>query len=401
MLSRLVSCARVVRPSSRSSFASGVRLFSSEENLEKTALFDKHVELGGKMVPFAGYALPVQYADGVISNHHHVRNSAGLFDVSHMGQLRIYGSQRKEFLEKVTVVDLESLPLNHASLSLITNEQGGIKDDTVVTMRDDHVAMVVNGACKHKDLEHFNKIIAENFSDVQIDYRSDRSLLALQGPKAASVLSRFLPSDVDMNSWAFMTDRDIDVAGIPCTVNRCGYTGEDGFEISVPFDRTVELFDALNGQEEVLPAGLGVRDSLRLEAGLCLYGNDLDETTSPIEGLLAWTISKRRRGDGGFIGSDIILNQLKNGVSRKRCGLLIKGAPARQGTPILDIDGNNVGIVTSGTFSPTLKKPLSMGYVSTPLNKSGTELKVELRGKLVDAVVTKMPFTPANYHKVQ
>lgn len=354
------------------------------------------------MVPFAGYELPVQYPDGVVTNHMHVRQAAGLFDVGHMGQLRFHGKDREKFVERVTVCDVGALKSNAMALSVITNEKGGIIDDCIVTQKTEYIGMVVNGACKVKDMQHFNEMISQSKMDVQIEYLGDdMALVALQGPSAAKVLSGLLDrvAGVDMNKWAFMSNKELTVAGIRASVSRCGYTGEDGFEISVAPQDAVALFDALIANPEVKPAGLGVRDSLRLEAGLCLYGHDLDDTVSPIEASLLWTISKRRRAAGGFLGFEHVRKQIDQGCARKRVGLFVTGAPAREGSEILDATGAKIGVVTSGTFSPILKKPVAMGYVATASADIGTPLRVVVRGKAHDAVVTKMPFVPTRYHK--
>lgn len=375
---------------------------ATEEVLKRTALYDFHVRNGGKMVGFAGYELPVQYKDGVVTSHMHVRQDAGVFDVSHMGQLRFHGKDREAFLESVVVADIANLKPHQASLSVITNEKGGIIDDCVVTKRDNFIAMVVNAGCKDKDLAHFKKHIAESKKDVRIEYLEDRSLLALQGPKAAAVLARFLPANIAaaLPQWPFMSDKDVQVGKYNCTVTRCGYTGEDGFEISVASQDAIALMELLCGEKEVQPAALAVRDSLRLEAGLCLYGHDLDETITPVEAALAWTISKRRREQGGFLGYQTIKQQLESGVSRKRVGLLVTGAPARENADIVDSTGRKVGKVTSGTFSPVLKRAVSMAYVETAVSKLGTKLGVQVRGKTAEAEVTKMPFVPSRYHRV-
>lgn len=357
------------------------------------------------MVPFAGYALPVQYKESILNSHHHVRTKAGLFDVSHMGQLRIHGEKRLEFLESLVPSDLHLLERNQGRLSILTNENGGIIDDCVITRKEGHVYMVINAGCKDKDLKHMCaqlKLFNEKHgSDVAIEHLGDdRALVALQGPTAANVLKSVSPADANIDDLEFMYTKNIEVSGIPTWVTRCGYTGEDGFEISVASSKATDLMNALLAVEDCEPAGLGVRDSLRLEAGLCLYGHDLNETITPMEAGLGWCVGKRRRAEGGFLGADVIQKQIKEGVTRKRVGLTIgKGAPAREDAEILSLDGESIGIVTSGTFSPTLKKPISMGYVKAEFAKSGTKVQVKVRGKVNDAEITKMPFVPSNYYR--
>ena len=371
----------------------------------KTALYDFHVANKGKMVPFAGYQLPVLYEGedgGVLKEHLHTRSSGGasIFDVSHMGQLRWSGKDSVSFLEKMIVGDVQNLGASRARLSMITNEEGNILDDTIVTNFGDHIFMVVNGACKHSDMAHFDKYLAKFDGDVSYEYLDDRSLLALQGAKAEEVLSRHC--DADLSGLDFMQGTKTTVCGVDdCTVIRCGYTGEDGFEIGMPNEHATTVADALFNEPETLLAGLGCRDSLRLEAGLCLYGNDLDETTSPVEGTLLWTISKERRKNGGFLGAEKIQAQIVNGVSRKRVGISGMKAPARQGAKIMSADGTEeIGTITSGTFSPCLKKPVAMGYINVPHHKSGTDIMIDKgRGKLQEAKVTKMPFVPSNYKR--
>lgn len=354
------------------------------------------------MVPFAGYELPVQYDGlGVMKEHHQTRESAAIFDVSHMGQIRWTGKDHVAFLERVLVGDISSLDSGKAMLSLITSEQGTILDDTIVTHYGDHTFMVVNGACKHTDIAHFKQQMDEFDGDVHMEHLEGRSLVALQGPKAAEVLAQHVGED--LSKLEFMNGiASTSVAGIAgCSVVRCGYTGEDGFEIGFEHADAEAVVSALLADERTDVAGLGCRDSLRLEAGLCLYGNDLDETITPNEASLMWTISKRRRAEGGFLGAEVVQGQLKDGVTRRRVGIAGMKAPARAGTKIFSADGSEeIGVVTSGTFSPTLKKPLAMGYVKKGHTKSGTDINVEVRGKMQSAQVSKMPFTPYGYYKL-
>eukprot|EP00639_Heterosigma_akashiwo_P004887 CAMPEP_0194574918 /NCGR_PEP_ID=MMETSP0292-20121207/10591_1 /TAXON_ID=39354 /ORGANISM="Heterosigma akashiwo, Strain CCMP2393" /LENGTH=411 /DNA_ID=CAMNT_0039426563 /DNA_START=42 /DNA_END=1277 /DNA_ORIENTATION=+ len=381
------------------------------EALARTAFFDLHKELGGKIVPFAGYELPVEYTGengGIMKEHLWCREEgkASLFDVSHMGQLKWTGSQAADFIEKMVVGDIKGLKEGAGRLSLITNENGGILDDTVITNAGDYIYMVVNGACKHKDMAHFDQHLAASGMDARYEYCEDLQLLALQGLGAAAVLAPLLPAGLDLNSLAFMTGVDCTLDGIAgCRVTRCGYTGEDGFELSVPGASAVALAQRLLENPAVNPTGLGARDSLRLEAGLCLYGNDLDETTTPVEGALAWTMGGpkgRRRLEQGFLGADKFLTpegKLK-GSGRKRVGLAGMRAPARAHTEIYDPSGETlIGEVTSGTFSPCLKAPIAMGYVQKAFEKEGTEVAVKVRGKMQAAQITKMPFVEQRYFR--
>lgn len=357
------------------------------------------------MVPFAGYDLPVSYKDTITDSHKHVRSSAGLFDVSHMGQVLVHGPRedRLGFLETLCVGDLLGLNENQARLSVLTNERGGIIDDCIITNKADHTFVVVNGACKVNDLRHMREHLegfnASKGTSVQIEYLDDtRSLMALQGPKAAEVMSRMC--SYDLSTLPFMYVAHFQVAGFDCWVSRCGYTGEDGFEISVEDANAAALMAAILEHQEVRPVGLGARDTLRLEAGLCLYGHDLNEDTTPVQGGLLFTIGKRRRAEGGFLGADVILEQIKTKqYGRKRVGLVVeKGAPAREDAKILDENDKEIGVVTSGTVSPTLGSKIAMGYVDKTFMKSGTRVQVEVRGRKNPAVVAKMPFVPSNYY---
>ncbi|KAF9563893.1 hypothetical protein EC968_004662 [Mortierella alpina] len=371
------------------------------EALKKTVLHDYHVENGGKMVPFAGWSMPVQYANlGVGASHAWTRNNASVFDVSHMLATRITGKDRVKFYESLTVADIENLPVGSSTLSVFTNENGGIIDDTIICKHEDSLYVVSNAGCADKDLAHIRshlKTFQNKGGDVDLKIIDDHALVALQGPKAAAVLESLVGKD--LRDFPFMDGRFMTIKGIDCHVARSGYTGEDGFEISVPNSNAVEFTKMLIADPRVELAGLGARDSLRLEAGLCLYGHDLDDTITPVEAGLTWTIGKRRRVEGGFLGAEKIQDQLKNGVSRRRVGLIVQGAPAREGAKIYS-NGELVGNVTSGCPSPSIKKNVAMGYVKNGLHKSGTELEVEVRGRKQKAVITKMPFVPAGYHKV-
>ncbi|WP_174890983.1 glycine cleavage system aminomethyltransferase GcvT [Vibrio nigripulchritudo] len=367
--------------------------------LLKTPLHALHVEVGAKMVPFAGYDMPVQYPLGVKKEHLHTRDAAGLFDVSHMGQLRLHGADAAKALEALVPVDIVDLPVGNQRYAFFTNEEGGIMDDLMVANFGDHLFVVVNAACKEQDIAHLRANLP---ASVEMEVIEDRALLALQGPKAAAVLARLAPEVSDM---VFMDAREIEILGEKCLVSRSGYTGEDGYEISVSEGKAEELARALTDFEEVEWIGLGARDSLRLECGLCLYGHDLDTTTTPVEASLLWGIQKVRRTDGeragGFPGADIILDQIatKN-VTRKRIGLVGQTkAPVREGAKLFDADDNEIGIVTSGTAGPTAGKPVSMGYVKTEFAAVGTEVFAEVRGKKLAMTVEKMPFVPQRYYR--
>lgn len=383
--------------------ASQTRLFADVGSLKKTPLYDFHVAIGGKMVDFAGYAMPVQYPAGVLKSHNHTRSpgKASLFDVSHMGQLRITGADRVRFLESIVVADLEALQPGEAKLSLITNDNGGIIDDCVITAYEDHLYVVVNAGNQDIDVEHMNKKLAAFKGDVKIERLTDRALIALQGPGAVDVMAGLTPQ-VDFKELAFMTGvyTPLPVEGVDVILTRCGYTGEDGFEISVPSANAESFARKLLEDDRVLEAGLGARDSLRLEAGLCLHGHDITDKITPIEATLAWTIGKRRREEGGFPGHAIIMDQLKNKTfTKKRVGFEVEGAAAREGAQIYNENDEVVGEVTSGTFSPTLKKAIGMAYVNKGVSKIGTELHVKARNKSQKLTIAKMPFVPAAYYK--
>ncbi|KJE89368.1 glycine cleavage system protein T [Capsaspora owczarzaki ATCC 30864] len=372
---------------------------------KRTALYDFHVAKGGKMVPFAGWDMPVQYSDlGIIASHHHTRENASLFDVSHMLQFRLHGAQRVQFLESLVVADVAGLAETAATLSVFTNEKGGIIDDTVISNAGQTLYVVSNAGCADKDLAHLNAQLARFNAEKKADVRLqivETALLALQGPKAAAALQALVPSK-DLSKLPFMHGVDgVTVDGVAnCRVTRCGYTGEDGFEISIPNQHAVQIAEKLLTNPAVKLAGLGPRDSLRTEAGLCLYGNDIDETTTPVEAALKWTIAKRRREQGGFLGDKVILQQLKDGVSRTRIGLVADVGPAaRQHSKILTADGEVIGEVTSGCPSPSAQKNVAIGYVPPAFSKNGTALQVEVRGKKYPAVVSKMPFVPTRYYK--
>ncbi|WP_192034312.1 glycine cleavage system aminomethyltransferase GcvT [Halomonas sp. YLGW01] len=366
--------------------------------LHKTPLHDLHVELGGKMVPFAGYSMPVQFPLGVKKEHEHTRAACGLFDVSHMGQVLVTGSDPATALETLVPADILGLPAGMQRYALFTNNGGGILDDLMVVNAGDHLYLVVNAACKEQDIAHLRTGLG---GDHQVEVL-DRGLLALQGPKAASVMQRLCPEACEM---VFMQHGRFEIDGIPVWISRAGYTGEDGFEISVPAEQSEALARRLLAEDEVEAIGLGARDSLRLEAGLCLYGHDIDTTTTPVEGGLIWAVSKpRRRGGeraGGFPGADMVLHQVEaKDHQRKRVGLVAEGrAPVREGAELYDAEDRKIGVVTSGGFGPTVGKPVAMGYVSIDQAAIDTQVFADVRGKRLPMTVTKTPFVTPGYYR--
>mmetsp|Transcript_26513 Transcript_26513/g.36613 ORF Transcript_26513/g.36613 Transcript_26513/m.36613 type:complete len:410 (-) Transcript_26513:111-1340(-) len=379
------------------------RGFADDSNLKKTVLYDYHVANGGKCVPFAGWSMPIQYSDSIMDSTKWCRTNGSLFDVSHMCGITIKGKDAVKFLEKLVVGDIAGIPIGSGSLSVFTNEKGGCIDDTVVTkVADDEIYLVVNAGCREKDLAHMEAHLAPFKAaggDVSMFVHDERSLLALQGPQAAPTLAGLVGKDVDLSKMHFSQFRHMELAGVPCWVTRTGYTGEDGFEISIPHAGTLHLTENIMANEKVRLCGLGARDSLRLEAGLCLYGNDIEQDISPIEAGLTWTIGKSRRTDWSMLGGEVLKQQLADGVSKRRVGLITSGPPSREGVAITTADGEEVGVVTSGGFSPNLQKNIAMGYVKKAFGKAGTELKVVVRGKVNNAVVTKMPFVETTYFK--
>ncbi|MEM9736810.1 MAG: glycine cleavage system aminomethyltransferase GcvT [Pseudomonadota bacterium] len=371
--------------------------------LKRTGLYDLHVELGAKMVPFAGYEMPVQYPPGVMKEHLHTRAAAGLFDVSHMGQVILRPrsgdvADAARAFEALVPVDVLGLSPGRQRYGFFTNDTGGIEDDLMIANRGDHLFVVVNAACKAADLALMEAGLSDACEVVEV---TDRALLALQGPGAEAALARIAPEVAEMR---FMDVAVIPVSGGEIWVSRSGYTGEDGFEVSVPEAEAAGFAQALLAMDEVEPIGLGARDSLRLEAGLCLYGSDIDATTSPVEAGLTWATQKVRRagGDraGGFPGAERIMREMAEGPSRKRVGLLPEGrAPMRAGTAIFDEDGEEIGRVTSGAFGPSIECPMSMAYVTAPHSAIGTTVYGEVRGKRLPATVTAMPFTPATFKR--
>ncbi|MHA4976365.1 glycine cleavage system aminomethyltransferase GcvT [Pseudomonas sp. DR208] len=372
----------------------------STETLLKTPLHALHLELGARMVPFAGYDMPVQYPLGVMKEHLHTRDQAGLFDVSHMGQIRLTGANAAKALETLVPVDIIDLPVGMQRYAMFTNEQGGILDDLMVAnLGNDELFLVVNAACKDQDLAHLRQHIGDRCTIEPLF--EERALLALQGPAAVKVLARLAP---EVTKMTFMQFAALRLLGVDCYVSRSGYTGEDGFEISVPAAHAESLARSLLAETEVQAIGLGARDSLRLEAGLCLYGHDMNTDTTPIEASLLWAISKARRADGaragGFPGADQIFTQQQTGVSRKRVGLLPQErTPVREGAEIVDADGTVIGSVCSGGFGPTLGGPLAMGYLDSAFIALDTEVSALVRGKKVPLRVSKMPFVPQRYYR--
>jgi aminomethyltransferase len=363
------------------------------EPLRRTPLHPLHVEAGARLVDFAGWELPVHF-DGVIAEHTWCRSSAALFDVSHMGVIELHGPDRAGALEALVPSSIDGLGEGRQRYTVLTNDGGGVLDDLMVTDRGDHLTLVVNAARRDVDLAHLRAGLA---GDVEATPRPDLALLALQGPAAAAVLARHDPAVAGLE---FLQAAPATVAGVGVVVSRSGYTGEDGFELVVSGERAVDVARALLGDDAVRPAGLGARDTLRLEAGLCLYGQDLDQTTTPVEAGLGWIVHKRRREGGGFRGARVILAQLAAGPPRRRVGLRPHGRrPVRQGTPLLTSDGDRAGAVTSGGFGPTVGHPVAMGYVPAALADPGTRLVADLRGTEVPVTVVPLPFVPHRYHR--
>lgn len=374
-------------------------------DLARTPLHGFHLRHGAKMTPFAGYDMPLNYGPGILKEHLHCRAAAGLFDVSHMGQVVL--SPRSGVvedaalaLERLVPVDIAGLKEGRQRYALFTNEAGGILDDLMVANRGDHLFVVVNAACKEADIAH----MTANLSDAcLVAPLQDRALLALQGPEAERVLSALAPGAAEMR---FMDVRALTIVGAECIVSRSGYTGEDGYEISVPAEVAEELADALMADSAVAPVGLGARDSLRLEAGLCLYGNDIDESTTPVEAALTWAIQKARRAggarEGGFPGAERILAELADGPVRKRVGLQVEGrAPIRTGVTLFAAEdaAEPMGTVTSGVYGPSAEAPVAMGYVAADCAAEGTRVWAELRGKRLPVRVAAMPFVAQTYKR--
>ena len=373
---------------------------SPVDQLLKTPLYKLHVELGARIVPFAGYLMPVQYPAGLMAEHLHTRSAAGLFDVSHMGQLRLEGTDATAAFESLMPVDVIDLPVGKQRYGLLLNDAGGILDDLMFFNTGSSIFIIVNGACKALDIAHIQQRIGMRCNVIPMP---ERALLALQGPQAVTALSRLAPG---VEKLVFMTGGRFDVAGCDCFLTRSGYTGEDGFEISVHADQAENLARALLGQPEVKPVGLGARNSLRLEAGLCLYGNDIDVTTTPVEASLNWAIQKVRRTggarSGGFPGANKVLAQLADPMqlTRKRIGLIaLDRVPVRDHTALHALSGEVIGAVTSGLLGPSINQPVAMGYVGASFAAIGTQVNAMVRGKPVLMAVTSMPFVANNYFR--
>nr|CAG4651784.1 EOG090X057R [Triops cancriformis] len=370
----------------------------------KTCLYDLHLKHGGKMVNFGGYLMPVQYgSEGIAFSHKLTRSSCSIFDVSHMLQSHLHGADRIAVLESIMVGDVAALKDNQGTLSVLTNQKGGIIDDFIVSKTKDFLYIVSNAGCRDKDLALFNQTVQNAKSqgkDVELEVLDNRGLLAVQGPSMVSVVQPHI--DIDLSQLYFMNTVVATVCGVPkCRITRCGYTGEDGVEISVPAEAAADITEKLLKNPEAKLAGLGARDSLRLEAGLCLYGNDMNEDTTPVEASLLWLIAKSRRAQANFPGAAIILDQIQNqSYTRKRVGFLSQGPPARAHTLIYDKESNKaIGEITSGCPSPSLGNwNVSMGYIDKASSKIGTEVVLEIRKKPVSAKVAKMPFVPSKYY---
>jgi aminomethyltransferase len=368
---------------------------TASDSLKRTPLYALHAALGAKIVPFAGYEMPVQYPMGILNEHLHTRRAAGLFDVSHMGQIRLTarpGKNAAAAIERLVPGDIAGLKPGQMRYTQLTNEQGGILDDLMVTSTGDHLLLVVNAACKDADLAHIQCHLAD---DVEIEPMFARGLLALQGPAAVDVLAAHAPQ---VRAMVFMTGSFVMLDGAECYVTRSGYTGCDGYEISTPADAAERIAKLLLADDGVKPIGLGARDSLRLEAGLCLYGHDIDTGTTPVEAGLVWSIGKERRVQGGFPGDQIITRQIASGPPRRRVGLRPEGRTiAREGAEIVDAGGSVIGKVTSGGFGPSLNGPMAMGYVDRAHAATGTKLALMVRGKKVPAEIVPMPFVKHTY----
>ncbi|BDW81666.1 aminomethyltransferase [Erythrobacter sp. Dej080120_24] len=367
--------------------------------LEKLPLDAWHRARGARMVPFAGYEMPIQYAGehgGIVAEHNWTRTNAGLFDVSHMGQLLLSGPDLDSAVEAVLPIDLSTLRLGQQRYSLLLDEEGGVLDDLMVSRWPDALFLVVNGATKWDDIGKLREALPD---DITLHHMDEHALLALQGPKAADALARHATGEYPLSALTFMKLGRFQIAGHDVTIARAGYTGEDGFEISLPAEAAAEVAELLCGEPEVQPIGLGARDSLRLEAGLPLYGHDLSPDTSPIEAGLIFGINKRRRTEGGFPGADRIIREINEGTARKWVGLKIDGRmPAREGAEVF-AGADSIGTVTSGGFSPTLGAPIAMAYVATAHSAPGTALEIEVRGKRLAATVSPMPFVPHRYYR--
>ena len=361
--------------------------------VQKTVLYDYHKTLGAKFVSFAGYEMPIQYSDGIIKEHISTRTFAGFFDVSHMGQFYVSGENLEEALEKIIPADLENLKINQSKYSFLLNDSGGIIDDLIITRRETNFCIILNAACKENDIKQISKYLDENH---KFHLCTQTSLIALQGPKSAEILEKYVKGISDLK---FMQGNTFEFDGEKIYVTRSGYTGEDGFEMSVLNTQVEKLIKHLI-EDKVKPIGLGARDTLRLEAGLCLYGHDLNEEINPIEANLKWAIAKKRREEGGFNGWEKIKENIEKGTSKLRVGILPEGKIiAREGTKIFSSADKEIGTITSGTFGPSVNAPVAMGYVNSNFSKIGTIIKLEVRGKKYEAKVAELPFYKKSYAK--
>ncbi|MDC0433866.1 glycine cleavage system aminomethyltransferase GcvT [Pelagibacteraceae bacterium] len=362
--------------------------------VQKTALYDLHKSLGAKFVPFAGYEMPIQYKDGIVKEHISTRSYAGFFDVSHMGQFFLEGDDTLiEALEKIIPADLKSLKLNHSKYSFLLNNSGGIIDDLIITKTQEGFCIILNAACKENDVKEISKFLNKDHKHF---INSDLSLIALQGPKAVEILEKLTPGVLNLK---FMTGGNFKFDGANLYITRSGYTGEDGFEISIPNNKVEKLIKFFL-ENKVNPIGLGARDTLRLEAGLCLYGHDLNEKTNPIEANLKWAIAKRRREEGGFNGWEKIKELMANGSNKKRVGILPEGRIiARENTKVFSDHGEEIGLITSGTFGPSINASVAMGYINSKFSEIGTKIQLEVRGKKHGGKVSELPFFKKSYVK--
>jgi len=361
-------------------------------NVQKTALYNYHKNLGAKFVSFAGYSMPIQYKEGIVKEHLSTRANAGFFDVSHMGQFFLEGdTSLTKALEKIIPADLNTLKLNHSKYSFLLNKDGGIIDDLIITRTQKGFNIILNASCKENDIKQIAKFLDDTH---KYFLKSDLSLIALQGPKSAEILEKLI---LGISNLKFMTGNNFTFEGTNLYITRSGYTGEDGFEISIPNNKVEKLIDLLIANK-VKPVGLGARDTLRLEAGLCLYGHDLNEKINPVEANLKWAIAKKRKEEGGFNGWEKIKNLLTSGSQKIRVGILPEGKViARENTKIFSSDNEEIGYVTSGTFGPSVNAPVAMGYVSPKFGEIGTIIKLEIRGKKYSGKVSKLPFYKKNY----
>ena len=362
--------------------------------IQKTALYNFHKNLGAKFVPFAGYEMPIQYKEGIVKEHISTRSYAGFFDVSHMGQLFLEGDETLiNALENIIPADLKSLKLNHSKYSFLLNDNGGIIDDLIITKTKKGFCIILNAACKDNDVKEISKFLNKNH---KYFINSDLSLIALQGPKSVEILEKLTPG---VSNLKFMTGDDYNLGDENLYITRSGYTGEDGFEISIPNNKVEKLIEFLV-EKKVKPIGLGARDTLRLEAGLCLYGHDLNEKTNPIEANLKWAIAKRRREEGGFNGWEKIKELMANGSNKKRVGILPEGRIiARENTKVFSDQGEEIGLITSGTFGPSVNASVAMGYINSKFSEIGTKIQLEVRGKKHGGKVSELPFFKKSYVK--